>query len=455
MSALLSWLVATATVAAPAPEPAVGPPGSVDAIVHAVVARHPALAAKRTAADTARIQASQADHAWYPQLSADAWYRYSQPLPQLSIDTGLTLPGQTEPVKIDRELGSPHSAGAQVTVGWRAWDNGARTALARAARAGARASLAEADQQAAELAYGARAAYLAALFFDDVVAATDRALNTARASRDQAQKKVDVGLGAKVQVAAGDARLADLQARRDEAAANAAQARDTLRVLLGLPEDAPLELSDTLETLTAPADAPPDIPRLELRASDHPLLRRLDAAESAVDAQGDAVSAGRWPTIDLFARGGYQYPVTFVEEDPGFFAVAGVSLTWKLWDGGITGLREDEIASRRRELELTADAAREDIRRQEIEADAKAETATANLAAAERRIAAAQVYLDAARGGLSGGLATALDVQQAEDQLDAARLSLVKARFDAAMAHAQALRAAGSTGTPPAPEVLP
>ncbi|TNF36506.1 MAG: hypothetical protein EP329_05145, partial [Deltaproteobacteria bacterium] len=127
MSALLPWLVAVATASAPAPD-GVATPGSLDAVVSAVVARHPALAAKHTAADTSRIQASQADHAWLPQVSADGWYRYSQPLPTLSFDTGLTIPGQTEPMKIERELGTPHSAGAQVTVGWRAWDFGARSA---------------------------------------------------------------------------------------------------------------------------------------------------------------------------------------------------------------------------------------------------------------------------------------------------------------------------------------
>ena len=453
MSALLPWLVAVATASAPAPGP---PPGALDAVVAAVVARHPALAAKHTAARTAEIQADQAAHAWLPQVSADAWYRYAQPLPKLSIDTGLTLPGQTEPMKIDRELGSPHSAGAQVTVGWRAWDFGARDAMARAARASARATDAEADAQAADIAFAARASYLAALFFDDLVAATDRALATAQASRDLAQKREDVGLGAKVQIAAGDARLADLQARRDEAAANAAQARATLRVLLGLPAGAPLTLTDTLDGLArAASPAPAAVVHLELQAPTHPLLRRLDAADRAVAAQGDAVTATRWPTIDLFARGGYQYPVTFVEDEAGFFGAAGVQLTWKLWDGGITGLREDEIASRRLELRQLAEAAAEEIHRQELEATAKVTTAAASVTVADRRVAAAEVYLTAAHGGFSGGLATALDVQQAETQLDQARLSLVKARFDAAMAHAQALRAAGSTGTPASPEVLP
>ncbi|MCB9726881.1 MAG: TolC family protein [Deltaproteobacteria bacterium] len=408
---------------------------SIDQAVARALGRHPALAAAGHAEDAARARTRQARTAWLPRVSVEGAYRYQGPVPELSIDTGITLPGTSEPVSITREIGTAHVASASVTAGWRALDFGARAARVEAAAAMERAAAADGAERQAEVAQAVRLAYLGVALQDEVARVTEGALAVARDARDRAQSGLAAGLASKVGVAAARSRVAELESRLVAARQGRERGAETLRLLLGLSPGEPVVLSERLGELVPVEVAAPETT---------PVEARLDASQQALERQQQAVRRSALPTVDLYATGGYQYPRTFVETDrAGFVWAAGVKLSWEAFDGGLRARQRDELDARIAEVGSLREAAGEDTRRRLADAEAALRTARASGEAATAQVEAARVYLDAARGGQEAGTATTLEVQAAEEALEQAQLAEIKASFDAAVAQAERLRALG------------
>jgi outer membrane protein TolC len=213
---------------------------------------------------------------------------------------------------------------------------------------------------------------------------------------------------------------------------------DTLRILLGLSDGAAIELSDSLRDLGAAEVATP--------AVEAPVLRRLGWLARAVEHEKSSVSRSFLPTIDLFGKVDYQYPKTFFEDDEaGLVYAFGVALSWDVFDGDLRRRKKAELDARSAELRDLRRAAEEDMQRKVTEADSHARSAAAREQAAKKSVDSAQVYLVAAQAALAAGTGTALDVRRAEEAVDKARLGMVRAHFETALASAQKLHARGAT----------
>ncbi len=397
------------------------------------VERHPAVEAAEHATEGARRRVDQARTAWLPRLSAEASYRYSGPLPELSVV--VDLPILPQPQTLTQEVGTQHNAGAGLKVGWRAFDFFARDAAIDAAQAAAGAVAAEGEQRAAEIAYAVRATYLGALLAAEVETITQRSLGVAQQALADEQVRRAAGIGDDVAVAGAETRVAELEARLVDARQSRRRAMESLALFLDVKDPTAIVLTDRLAVLSGTGNP--------AHREDSPSLRRLDALEEAVAHQRTSVDRSFWPTLDLFGNVSYQYPQTFVSKEAGYAYAVGAALTWNLFDGDLRRRKRQELDARAAELGALRRAAVEDLERQEDDADSRAEAAAAGETAARRSLDAAQVYLRAAQAGLAAGTGTTLDVRRAEEAVDQANLALARAQFEAAMAHAQKLRALG------------
>ncbi|MCB9545339.1 MAG: TolC family protein [Myxococcales bacterium] len=404
--------------------------------IERALARHPALAAAGYQVDAAEAGADRAGAAWLPRVEATARVVAQGPTPTLHIDTGLTPPGAPAPLSIEREIGQTVSASVGLEAGWRALDFGSRSAYEAAARAGVDVARADARDRAATVAWAVRQSLAAAVFFADVVRTTEGSLVVARGTLADARAAREAGLAAGVDVAAAQSRVADLEGRAAEAHASQQKALQTLRIQLGLPADAALELAPTPLALPAEATAPP------------PAVARLVAAAEARAHEREAVERGFWPTLDVFATGAYADPRTFVETDAGLTWQVGARAAWPLFDGDQRRRRARQLDAEEAAARAGASAAVEQQAIARDDADARLRAAAASAEAAERRVQAAQTYVTAAQAGEAAGTARRRDVEQAEDRLDAARLALAQSRFDAARARADRLLADGIASTP-------
>lgn len=402
------------------------------AAIERAIDKHPSgIAAERSVA-AARARVDRMGAAWLPQVRAVGQVMAIGPVPTLSINTGLTVPGAAGPLQIEQELGQAVQISGALEVAWRAYDFGARSKRADAARAGISVSQADGAGKQVELAWAVRRAYAAARYFDTLVKVNGQAITTAERDVALAKARLEVGLGARVDVAAAESRRGERVARKAQADAGRARARTTLRSLLDMDS---VQLEDDLATL---ASAP--ITKIDEAT---PAELQVRAAAAAKGAEAEALDADFWPTLDLVGSAGYSDPLNFAEPDSGFSWRAGARLVWPLFDGD--NRRRHRVQVKAEQASLMARAAVVVEGRARAAADAKARWGAARLTkvAAEDSVAAAETWVTAARAALEAGSATALDIERAVDRLDGARLAVARARLDAANARADHLRADG------------
>ncbi len=403
--------------------------------VRTVLDRHPALAASERGVEGAEAVASQTRTGWLPRVTVEAGYQYAGPLPELSMDPGIANPITGDPILIEQSLGTEHNAKFGLQVGWRAWDFGARDRRTDAALAGVDAALAQGRERAVDIALAVRNAYLASQFFSAVEDVTLRSLATNEQELSEEKLRREAGIGDDVAVARVESRVAELEARLEATHQGRARALATLRILLGFAPDRSFELSEALPEIPPDFEAP--------ASARHSGLARLDALQEVTVQQRKSLWSAYWPTIDLFGGVYYQHPKSFVEDKWGPAYMAGVSLKWEVFDGDLKRRQRRELEAKEAQVGELQRAFEEELNRGTAEALSDLRSAAASAVAARRTLAAAEVYLRAARGAVDAGTGTALDLRKAEEATDRARLALVQARFDGARAHTKLLHSAG------------
>lgn len=263
-----------------------------------------------------------------------------------------------------------------------------------------------------------------------VDAATQRLANT--------EARFRAGTVAKFDVTRAEVEVANLTQRLIEAGAAVETARAALNRQMGIDPDTPISVIGP--DISIP---PPEDPRPEL--VDEALKRRpiLEAARAGVELGESSVRLermGRKPFLS--ATGLYNYDVN----TSGF---SGANESWRaildlripIWDGGITSARVEQAAAQ-------AAAARDAVRQAELAVALEVRTAALDLQQAAKRAATTQKNVELAEEALrlanvryEAGLATLVEVTDAESSLTQARVNLVNAKYDYATALARLQRA--------------
>jgi len=254
--------------------------------------------------------------------------------------------------------------------------------------------------------------------------------------RDRLGMRLGFGFG--LALARTEMRVAKLEAQLGRATEEKKRFHTTLRLLLDLKPTAQLSLTDDLESLgTQPTGGP-------LRPEQHPMKKKIAAQAAAVEHEHERLWRTYWPTIDIMGSVKYQYPKSpFDNEEGGMIYTAGAMLTWTVFDGDLIRRQRNETEAKLAALRAGNRAADTEIARGQADAEAQMRAAQADVQAADRTLEAAEVYHRAAEASLDAGTGTSLEVSQAADKMDQARLGLLKAYLDSARGRAAYLRAAG------------
>jgi outer membrane protein TolC len=301
----------------------------------------------------------------------------------------------------------------------------------RAAGKGADASASAADRAAGATQFLVTQAYWDTQLAAASLEALDEALASADAHRAQAEALHAQGL-----VTGLDARLArleaaEVEARRLGAAAAADNARSTLLALLALPDGTPLQLTDSL------TDAPPsDCEVREVCA----LTERADlrARQLGVDAAALGVRsawAKNLPSVAAFgtlARHGGSSPWAPGSGD----WTVGIGLTWSPFEAlsGVGAVRRAR-AERDQAAALLDDAQRR-AELESVQARRNLDATAAQVDVVTSAWAEAQEALAQAGTRYRTGVAPITEVLDVQAATTAARLALLTARRDHAVARA-------------------
>jgi outer membrane protein len=316
----------------------------------------------------------------------------------------------------------PDNYRTRVELVWPVYNAGRTDALERAARAEATATGSDLAAARLDLRLEVSRAYWALVTARETVQVLEQALATADRSLADVRSRVDAGILPPNDVSRSEAQRARSELLLVEARGRVEIVSIDLSRLMGLPAPATIEPAEALDGSTALSA---DAAALETEAlASRPELAALKTRADGVNARLDAIASTRKPKVNFLS--GYDVanpnPRIFPRQDkwqPSFDISFNVS--WQFWDSGRAKAdRAEALANQlvlqERQNEVTSQI-QADVRRQLVELA----TSRAALAPARLALAAAQETRRVVNDRFEAGVATTLDVldaQLAEMQAD-------------------------------------
>ena len=408
--------------AVPVPSTCALPAASLDlaSVVRLALCRHPDT---RTAWLNAEAQAARVDAAWVP-------YRPT-------VDATL---GQTHGTGDTATPGREDQTSAELSLGWRLYDFGARAAgkaqaerTLEALRATQDATLQLVLQQAVE-------AYYLWLAADASLVAARESETAATETLRAAGVRQRVGVATREDVLQSQTALSQVRLSVLTKEGEQQVARGRMAIMLGLPAVTPLALAE-------PAAIPerPALPALEpfLRAAEQrPDVMAQRERVAASEASLAQARASHRPDLRVSASQGWAQD----NRSDSTGGSVGLRLNVPLYTGG---QRAADVRLAEAQLELTRTALEQQQQKvsQEVwEAWQSLRTATASFAATEDLVGAAEESHRAALARYKAGLGDLINVLNAQSTLADARQQFVKARYDWARLRIAVARATGILG---------
>ena len=290
--------------------------------------------------------------------------------------------------------------------------------------------------------FGVAQTFYAAGIADEVLVARRSSVEVARATVAIAKTRFEAGTVTKVDV--DRAQLALLRA--EQAVREAGLGRDQTYRALGTLIQARAVFKVRIGPVAPPATEPTPAPAAgdELASALHlrPEFRALEASVQAEEAERRS-HAWRWaPSLSGFGNARIFNYDNFAKQSHAW--AVGAQLDWVIYDAGVrdtqrrlAGAQGAEAAAR---AEVLRDSIRDDLAngRQQLETKGQAQRTF------ERSVELARETLDLVRTQYEVGVATQVDLLQAQDGLVGAEEALAQAHFDIAIADLTVRRAAGT-----------
>lgn len=288
----------------------------------------------------------------------------------------------------------------------------------------------------------AQSAHLAAAA-EEVVAASERAVANAAALAESAARRLVAGTAAPLEVTRARAEEVGRESDLALARANLDHARLAVGILLGHEEPVRVKVPD-VEGTPRPDLTTPGEPLLEEALEQRPELRAQKAREASAEAGVHSAFARLAPQLSASAT-------VFSSDTPSVTGKkdgwrASLDLTWTLYDGGY---RYGKV----RQAEAQVSGARAGLEAERLAVLRDVKDGQRDLLVAEERLRLARAQLGlasdtaaSARRSFEAGVASSLDVIDANDRLYQADTGLADARARAAQARLGLLRALGRDG---------
>jgi len=304
--------------------------------------------------------------------------------------------------------------------------------------AGRAAEAAGASEEAARLqirAAFAQAAWLAAMG-EEVVAASERAVETARDQERSSRRAVAAGTAAPLSILQAQTETTRREGDLVRARSDLDRAELALGVFLGRPE--PVRVA--LPASAVPASIDADGLAAEALAR-RPELRAQEAQVLAADRQ---LASARWRYAPQLSATGSAFAsdVPYPTGKKEGWRVT-VDLTWALYDGGFRYGRADEAEAALSGAEAARGQQRLEVTQQVKDAARDVAVARERLALADRQRAFAAEAAASARRGFGAGVAGSIDVLDANDRLYQADVGLASTRAQLGVALVALDRAVG------------
>ena len=395
--------------------------------------RQPQLRAAHGSTQAAEGRVEQSRSGLLPQLTASADY-------QRTTNNFLFRPGVAPRSGVTTSWSSINIFDTSVTLSQLLWDFGQTSNRWRSSQASARAA---ADQERStwlQVTLQVRVAFFNAVAFKELLAVARETLANQRNHLVQIQGFVQEGTRPPIDLSQARADFANAEVQ----VINAVNAYQRSKVLLNQAMGLEAAIDYDVASDGLPQQADEDGPF-------EPLLQNALAARPEIASATEQVKAQQ--LLIQSARGSYAPSIalqgSFVQASEagsnysGWNVAGGVTLTWNLFQGGLTNGRVHEA-----EGNLAFAAAQLDVLRQQVRVDVDQallaiRAAKAALASASRALLAARQRLSLAEGRYQNGSGSVIELGDAQIAASNAAAQVVQTDFQLATARAQLLFALG------------
>jgi outer membrane protein TolC len=407
-------------------------PLSLSQALDEALAHYPSIEAARARVEASQGRTEQTQAARLPQVSADASYRFIDPLAYVDF------PSASGSRRIYQQTHNNYDGG--INLRQLITDFGRTEALVRAARAGELSSQDALDQIRNEVGYQTIGYFYSVVLLQESVGVAEEEIRALREALRIAEQRAGAGTVTHFDVLTTKVRLANAENRRTDTLAALQRQEARLRQVLGRQDAAPIAVQGGFP-MGATA---PERERLVAEALAHrPDLQSARHAEASRESLLAAADRSERPTLNATlgagARNGY---APSLNSTNGYVA-AGVAVSVPLFTG-------HRIDGERREARAELRAAHEHVLEQQRIVTADIDAALADVAASSARLANADALVDQAQEALSlaqsryeGGVITNFELLDAQSAARNAELSRIQARYDRVLADQALAHATG------------
>ena len=378
-----------------------------------------------TAAD-AKVTESRS--AWFPRISGSAGYRYIDPVSEISF-------GGTAMQFMPND-----NYNARFTAEMMLFDFGRTASTVNLAKAGRNSATIRQEITLRDLSLATVQTFYSVLFLQEAVRVQDKEVTALRTNLDHMQKRYAEGAATRFDLLTTQVRLAAAGNRKIDYQTRLRNQEITLRRLCGLDENAPLNLKGSFEITAADMDAG----KLAASALDHRpemLLARenLKAASSKKSLAvreflPKIVGSASWGTAN-----GYVPDIEKMRTN----VAAGVELQVPIFDGFRKSASLREAAAMKRSAEQQQLDAEQMSRAEVQQSINDLKSSEEKIESTRLQVSQADLAAKHARIRYDNGLATTLDLLDAEAALAEAELANLQARYEYVMNAYSVRRASG------------
>jgi outer membrane protein len=431
------WLLGGGLLAFPQPEAAL----TIEKAVALATTNQPLIRQAEAAVEAARARVGEAKSVFYPNLMGSASYNRIEPLQSFTLDLG-ALVGDPDIRPMNLSLYPEDNFDLHVGASQLIFQFGKQGAQIKLAESGMNAARIGLEQIKQSLAFQAVQGFYAVLFAEEQLKILSEQLENLQLHLKIVQQKMDTGSATKLEVLATQFRIAGLQSQRLDAQSRYEQQAISLKQLLGLDPQAPIELQGSL----APGRSAPDPRALTAAALERrPEVRQALEAENAARLARRLALSAYLPTLLAHASLGYRNGMLPNVGSLTFNWAAGVQMNVPIFDGLLTARQVREADSKLLAAKENTAAVERTIVTQVLQALEELVTRRQQVESSLEQLQQAQAMLEIARTQYQIGVTSNLEYLDAQASLQTARLTNLGAGFREVLSEYALRQAAGES----------
>ncbi|NIM91878.1 MAG: TolC family protein [Candidatus Aminicenantes bacterium] len=413
---------------------------TLEKCIQLALSQNPYHLAAEERVEAARSQVREAASNFFPSLNAQGLHTLDEKVFELEFPS--FIPGEPpQRVSVDFTRDYQFSMSLSIPL----FTSGRLTSGFRQAKYNLLSTEEYVRQSTQATVFNAKSAFYGYLLSKEFVKVAEEAVDVAEKLYKNVKSLYEVGMASKFDLLRSEVQVANLKPQLIKARNNLKIAELSLKTILGLDLEKPVEIKGELTYEPYEADLEKSLAEA---LNNRPEISQLSYQKQMAGEMLKLARASNLPSVAV--SGTYNFwadKFNFQEDTWQDFYAVNLVLTLPIFNGFSTSARVARSKAMIRELELSQKGLVDMVRFEIRQATLKLNEAKESLLSQEKNVEQAQESLRIAELNYAEGMVTVLDVSQAQAALSQAKTNYSQALFDYVMSLAQLEKARGVNWT--------